>query len=457
MMSADALVERLRAHVLAAGLFTRRGRALLAVSGGPDSLVMLWLLHELADDLGLSLAVGHTDHGIHADSAAWARHVETCADRLKLPYLARRLQLGAAATETAARRARYAALRAMQAEWHARYLVTGHHADDQVETVLYRLLRGAGPAGLAGIPPRGPHGLRRPLLPFRREELHAWLRRVQPDVHPVRDPANEDTAHERVWVRRVVLPLLRSRMPDADRAVLRSAAHAAEDRGAWEALLVSDLGLGLRRVDGVFEVERAPFLEYDNMLSVALLRAFCRLAGRHLDYRRAHTLARFVTRASSGRRFDLGRGWLAETAFGRLRILPPSIAAGAEGTLAAVAWGEGDTGSVRWGGWRLRWRWETAGRIRRTGWTTWLRHPGEARAYRSGDRIRPLGGVGRRAVRRLLMEARVPLAQRRTHPVVVRDQEVLWIPGVCRSEAEVPRRGERAVRLDVRRLSPVGT
>jgi tRNA(Ile)-lysidine synthase len=451
-MSAGGLVERLRAHAVAARLFVRPGRALVAVSGGGDSLALLYLLHRLAENLRIELTVGHVNHGIHAQSGGWAHLTETSAAALRLPFVERVLALGSEATETVARRARYAALRALQEECGARYLVTAHHADDQVETVLFRLLRGAGPAGIAGIPVRGPRGLRRPLLVFTRDEVRGWLCAEHPDVRPVEDSANDDPAHERVWLRSTVLPFLRARMPDVDRALLHSSVLAMGERRAWEAMLRTDTALDLRTEDETFEVERAPFLRYDNALSVALLRALCRIAGCHLSSRRAKAVARFAAHASSGRRLDLGGGWTAEAAFGRLRILPPPAEErSAAATPAVVTWGQGEVGAVRWGQWRLRWRREVAGRVRRSGWTTWIRGGGEARAYRTGDVIRPLGGVGRRPVRRLLMEARVPTSKRRGYPLVVRENEVVWIPGVCRSDVELPRPGEWAVRLEVRR------
>ena len=450
-MSGPDLVQRVRAHVVAARLFSQPGSALVGVSGGGDSVALLYLLHAMREELRLELVVGHVDHGIHVDSARWARIAETNARRLRLPFLKRVLVLGDGTTETVARRARYAALRAMQDECGARYLVTAHHADDQVETVLFRLLRGAGPAGLAGIPARGPRGLRRPLLACTRDDLRRWLREAHPEVETVADPANEDPVHGRVWVRHTVLPLVRTRMPDVDRALLRTSSLAAGERRAWEEFLRSDPALDLRSEEGTVEVERAPFLRYDNALSVALLRALCRMAGCFVSSRRASALARFVVQAASGRQLDLGAGWRAEAAFGRLRIVPPHAAGSAGDPLGAVVWGEGEAGVVQWGPWRLQWRREPAGRVRRSGWTTWVRGSGQARAWHPGDVIRPLGGVGRRPVRRLLMEARVPLSRRRRYPLVVRDSDVVWVPGVCRSDVELPRPGEWAVRLEVRR------
>jgi tRNA(Ile)-lysidine synthase len=214
------LAARLLAHLRTAALFPRPGVALVAVSGGPDSVALLHLLADLSDELDLEPVVGHVDHGISRSSAAWARAVAAIAATLDLSFVQERLALGAA-SETRARRERYRAFRRLQREVGARYLVTAHHADDQAETVLYRLLRGSGPAGLAGIPARGPGGLVRPLLPFTRAELTGWLATRAPGVAVVTDPANADLTHDRSWLREALLPMVRGRFPDVDRRLLR--------------------------------------------------------------------------------------------------------------------------------------------------------------------------------------------------------------------------------------------
>ena len=448
----EDLSVRLREHLASTRLFEPAGRVLVAVSGGADSLALLYLLNAIASDLGLEIVVGHTDHGIHPDSPRWAATAASTAAALGRPFLQRRLGLGAASGETRARAARYAALRDMQREAGAPYLATAHHADDQAETVLFRLLKGSGPAGLAGIPARGPDGLRRPLLPFTRDDLRAWLAAAHPEVVPVEDPANASERHDRVWIRRVALPLLRSRFPEAGGALRNTAALAASQRRAWEALLRDEPAFGLVAAPGSVEVERAPFSGYHNVLSAALLRSLCGIVGCRLRSGRVAALHRFAATAPSGRVLDLGDGWSAESVFGRLRIWRCSAAGSSEPT-DAVRWGGADAGEARWGEWGITWCREPAGRVSRATWSTWiLGDGGEVRSLRPGDAVRPLGGAGRRPVRRLLMEARVPRSERGRYPVVAQGEQVLWVPGVCRGEVALPRPGEPALRVDVRRL-----
>jgi tRNA(Ile)-lysidine synthetase-like protein len=153
---------------------------------------------------------------------------------------------------------------------------------------------------------------------------------------------------------------------------------------------------------------------------------------------------RFAAAAASGRRLDVPGGLVAEAAFGRLTVHRPQ-------TVAGPLVLRGADGDESFGRYRVAWRREPAPRrIARTGWTTWLA-PGDLRlrAADDGDRLRPLGGVGRRTVSRLLMEAKVGRGARAAYPVGVAAGDVAWVPGVCRGAVALPAPGHEAVRVDV--------
>jgi tRNA(Ile)-lysidine synthase len=432
-------------------LFPESGLALLAVSGGPDSVAMLDLFAGLSTELGLELVVGHVDHGIAPESRAVADAVRALAERYDVPCHVATLALGADSSETEAREARYSELRSIQQECGAKYLLTGHHLDDQAETVLYRLLKGTGIAGLAGIPQRGPDGLVRPLLPFRKRELEDWgasAAALGGVLRVYQDPANEDPRHDRSWLRHSLWPIAVARFGDelADRLgdVARS---ARQEREAWAALLRAVPEVGFRTERNAVTLARVPLQRYDNVLSEALLRALAREAGCLLGFERAKQLLDFVRSGQSGRVMELGQGWEAELSFERVRLLQtPAI-----GQPAMMACGEGTEGAVSWGGWGFTWQAELAGKVARREFETWVT-PGamNIRGAQPGDRLNPLGGVGGRKIRRLLMEERVPFRERSRFPIIVRGDQVLWVPGVCRSSTAVPNQGEAAVRIVAR-------
>ena len=451
MSSAQSLPQRFLAHVGQTRLFREPGEAIVAVSGGVDSVVLLDLLSGHASELGLRIVVAHVDHGIQSDSPTVRQSVAALAGKYELPFEVTELHLGPQASETDARRARYAWLREVQRRRGARYLVTAHHQDDQIETVLLRTLRGSAPAGLAGIGRRARGGLVRPLLPFSRRELLEYATARNLPVHD--DPANRDPRHLRSWVRATLLPLLSERLGSALRGdLLALGRHAASDRAAWDRVLDLTPELGLVVEGESFAVARRSVARYDNALSVALLRAAARRAGLVLGPTRARRLVA-LARGQSGRRLPLGDGWAAEVAFDQLRVSRQRRGTSEHAPVAVQPYG--DSGSARFGEFEISWSPAPAPeRIERTAWTTWVEGTGwQVRPPQPGDEVAPIGGVGHRPLRRLLMEARVPRGERARYPVVSRGKTILWVPGICRSAEGLPAPGTHAVRLDVTELN----
>lgn len=203
------------------------GPLAVACSGGMDSTT---LLHRLAAEPGArdrGLRALHVDHGLHPRSGDWAEACRATCETLGLAFEMRRVDLAGAAgsLEAAAREARYAALVAMQRPGET--IALAHHRDDQAETVLLRLLRGAGD-GLAAMRPWRPFGsgwLWRPLLAVPRAAIEAYARAQ--GLHWVEDPSNASDRHDRNYLRHRVMPRLQERWPQADAALARSAALLA--------------------------------------------------------------------------------------------------------------------------------------------------------------------------------------------------------------------------------------
>lgn len=436
------LEARLLAALAALELARPGRRALVAISGGADSVALLDLLVATRDRHGLDLIAAHVDHGIHPDSAAVADRVRDLAGRLEVPLIRGRLRLGPRAGETLARTRRHRWLERARRRVGADLVILAHHAGDQAETVLMRVLRGSAPAGLAGIAPvRG--RLVRPVLGATRAELRARCEARGLDWWE--DPANADPTHLRSWLRTEVLPLVRRRLPDADLALLRLAEGAAADGAAWDAALDRLPGLAPAPENGGASVVAGVLAGYDSRLARAVLRGLARRAGCPLGPARAARIVGWLPTARSGGMLLLGGTWIAELAHDRLRLVRrPEAAPGATAL-------RGSSGALTWGAWRLTWRTEPGpAEHRRDGWTAWV-IPGEVglRGLLAGDRLRPLGAEGRRLVVRAMQDRRVPRSRRRGWPVLVRDEELVWVPGVCRAAAALPARGADALRIDV--------
>lgn len=226
-----------------AQLAERPDRLVVAFSGGLDSEVLLHALVALREEFGAELLALHADHGLQAESTNWAQHCERRAAQLGVECRSLRVAVDVSAgrgTEAAAREARYGAFR--DELQHGDWLLSAHHKDDQAETLILNLLRGSGPAGLAGIgevQPFGPAWLVRPLLPYSREELRQYA--VAHNLEWIDDPSNEDRSFDRNYLRHEVFPVLQARWPDASSRLRQSALLAGEAALLLDQLADADL------------------------------------------------------------------------------------------------------------------------------------------------------------------------------------------------------------------------
>lgn len=190
----------------------RGARVLVATSGGPDSMALLDVLAALRAPLHFALLAHGVDHRLRAEAAGELDLAEAHAKSLDVPFARTRVEVGAGPNlQARARRARHAALERARKRAEADAIATAHHADDRAETVLLRVLRGAGASGLAVLPPRD-GALVRPFVRARKRDVLLHVERH--GVPFARDPSNEDPRFLRVRVRREVLPLLEALDPN---------------------------------------------------------------------------------------------------------------------------------------------------------------------------------------------------------------------------------------------------
>lgn len=240
---ADADLERLPGPLRAAlGERSPHLPIAIALSGGADSTALLLAAARLWPGQVRAL---HIHHGLQDAADDFERHCEALCEALNVPLQSLRVQARHApgeSPEDAARRARYAALAHAAREGRAGCVWLGHHADDQVETVLLALSRGAGLPGLAAMPARFDRDgmvFERPLLAVPGELLRQWL--TQEGVYWVEDPSNADTAFTRNRIRHQLLPALAQAFPQYRETFSRSARHAAQAQALLEQVAREDL------------------------------------------------------------------------------------------------------------------------------------------------------------------------------------------------------------------------
>ena len=404
---------------------------LLAVSGGLDSMV---LLHAMAAVARARVAVVATfDPGTGPAATAAATHVAREASALGLPVVVGRQAREvprSSGREAAWRRARYAFLRSAAAVAGAR-VVTAHTEDDQVETVLMRVLRGSGARGLAAL--YAASDLVRPFLGLRRAVLAAHA--ASGGIRWSEDPSNASMAHLRNRLRHELLPALREADPSIDETLLHAARRAAAWRAEVDSYVVREMAV--RVAGGSLTVGRTELTGYDEDSLAVLWPALAGRVGLALDRRGTRRLASFTTSERRAGAVPLSGGWRVEASADELvlrRSTPDS------GPAAALP----QRGSLEWGAFRFR---AEAG----SGTDGDARDPWAAalpvashltvRSWTAGDRLAPAAGQQRRRVKRYLTEAGVRGLDRRGWPVVVADDDVVWIPGVRRSDAATARSG----------------
>lgn len=265
------LAERLAKLEAVAG---KPARFVIAFSGGLDSTVLAHALAGLSDVPVLAI---HVDHGLQAESAGWDAHCSSTAAAFGIEYLSVQVQVeldSGKGPEASAREARYSALHAQlrAGDW----LLSAHHREDQAETLLLNLIRGSGPAGVAGIGEIrrfGPGWLARPMLNVDRAAIEKYARDSGLDW--VEDPSNSELRFDRNFLRHEILPRLKSRWSDIATRLQRSAGHAGEA----SQLLTELAQIDLERLGG--RAERLP-IDGLSELSDARQRNLIRYALRDL-------------------------------------------------------------------------------------------------------------------------------------------------------------------------------
>jgi tRNA(Ile)-lysidine synthase len=295
------VLERVTRTARTFGLFDPGDLVLACVSGGPDSVCMVESLVRLRRLLRIRLAILHVDHGLRPDSGADAAYVRRLSARLGVPFehvVAVGRPARGSSVEAWARDQRRAASLAVAREMGAARIATGHTLDDQAETVLMRVLSGAGAAGAAGIPPvLGPWV--RPLLDVRRAETEAFCRALH--LRPRDDPTNRDPRYLRNAIRLRGLPALeRATRRDVREALARTGALLRED-DAELARLAAETFDELARVEGP---RGATVVE----LAAAALTATPPAIAARVVLRAAHTVGVSATRADVDAVVDLATG-----------------------------------------------------------------------------------------------------------------------------------------------------
>lgn len=424
-------------------LFTPGDRVLVAVSGGPDSVALLQVLYRLKSEWDLELAVAHFDHGLRdrasQEDAAW---VGDLAATLALAFHLGRGEVKALAAarkisvQMAARKLRLEFLNhACRRHGYSR-LALGHTADDQVELFWLSLLRGAGLAGLKGMPPATPQGLVRPLLAVGKAALLAFLRE---EALPYReDASNLSRAYLRNRVRLDLLPHLRSRYnPRLDQTIWRTQVLLQE-----EDRLLSREGeavwakVGRTAAPGFISLALPRLLALEGAWQRRVVRRAARQIAPDLTLTasQVHALLELARGARSGGMMTLDGVLMVARAGQELHLVQPLPPPAQESAVLAAPSGEVDTPD----GWRWRLSLEEhqPGDLRAPAPDTasmsldQVSFPLTVRYFQAGDIFWPQGAPGPKKLQDFWVNRKIPRWLRPHLPLVVSAGRVIWVPGL---------------------------
>jgi tRNA(Ile)-lysidine synthase len=411
----DAVAAALRPH----------RRVVLAVSGGLDSMV---LLDAAATNVAPErLTVATFDHGTGAAAAEARGLVERSAHAHEIRCVAGRASRPLR-TEAELRIARWNFLRNVAAS-DSGVVCTAHTMDDQLETVLMRVLRDAGARGLAGL--YATTDILRPLIGHTRRELARYA--LESGVAWIEDPSNASRQYLRNRLRHELLPALRRVSPSIDGALLSTARAAARWRAEVEGFVAEHVDVRDNGALDGLDIATSSLSGFSNEALAILWPAIVARAGLALDRRGTTRLVEFTGLNHVGARMQISGGWEVVRSRYAFQLRASGHRQLAEEPLRLSS-------TVRWGGWSFR---PAAEAVDGDTWSAWL--PVDStlvvRPWRAGDAM--VGGDGKpgRKVKRLLSDAGVTGHERSGWPVVLAGDQIVWVPGIRRGNAATARSG----------------
>jgi tRNA(Ile)-lysidine synthase len=459
--------EKRCARAIADGsLLTKGDRVMVGFSGGPDSTALLVALAHLKIALGVQVRAAHFDHRLRSREEAEgdAAFVRALCRKLRVPVefgsgdVRARARRKKESIEEAARAMRYRFLKRAAKELGCTVVAVAHNRGDQAETVLMRMIRGAGVDGIAGMRPRArwPFGggpdVVRPLLDVPRGEIERYCAEL--GLEPRRDPTNDLPVGTRNRIRSELMPMLRTFNPRIEEALARLAASTAMDVDEITAT-----------VDGFWRHPRVTLVRKESVRfareivatappswTVRLVRrAYEHLSASAKELEEIHTQALLRTMTTRRGKTSLPGGLTARTTSDWITIstveppLPPELPA----KRLRV---RGETRVSRW-----KFESTVESKSKRIGTLGGLearidadavKRPLSVRSRQPGDRLRPLGLSGSKKVQDILVDAKVPVEERDGVPIVCDERGIVWVVGHCIDErVKVTNKTKRVIRI----------
>jgi tRNA(Ile)-lysidine synthase len=414
---------------------------IVAVSGGPDSVCLLHILHELKDELNIRLVVAHFDHGLRsAEDESETAFVRDLAQSLKVPFETAKGRLLSKRTrgsrEEVARNARYAFLEKVRKKHKAQKIALGHNLNDQAETILMRLLRGSGPSGLTGIPPSRDGSIIRPLIEIERQEIENYLKAKK--LASVTDSSNLKTDYMRNKIRLEIMPLLEEQQPQLTRLLAQTAEILRDEDDYLEQTAEAWVG---KNIEILPQNALSMPIPYFLKLPVASRRRVIRLAIkdvkkdlRRISWDHIEAIQRLAQAEKPQAALNLPGRLTVRRTYGHL-ILSASMKRKPKPFHYRLD--EPGAYDLREIGRSISFE-EIKNRrdlrLRGSKWTALLdaetlRFPLTLRSFKAGDKFIPFGMKGHKKLKDFFVDLKLPLEQRYLTPILCWNDKPVWVCG----------------------------
>jgi tRNA(Ile)-lysidine synthase len=438
-------LEKVKRFITENSLLTEGDKVVLAVSGGPDSLCLLYLLHSLASELKISLVVAHLNHGLRPEGPFEAEGVAEIAAALSLPFELLEVDIPGykkaygLSEEVAGRQARYSFLFDVAVRYGATKIALGHHLDDQAETVLLNVLRGTGVDGLAGILPiRTQAGVQliRPLLCLRRSEIDAYC--YDHGLQPYTDSSNLETNYTRNKLRHQLIPYLEEHYnPRVKEALFGLADLAAADRAYLQKMARRSYFKLAKIGHKETIIRRADFSLLPGALQGRVLRLALQryLGGKQVGRKHIQELLAFIKCARTGQQ-QLPGGAAAYLAYDQLILgrkikrdqngieaiklqVPGKVIVPGRVIIASRLIDKNDLSA-----------WPPSRFQAYLDYDTLPPGPLQVCSRLAGIRFHPQGAAGSKKLKDFLIDQKVPAHQRDRVPLVISGEKIIWVAGL---------------------------
>jgi tRNA(Ile)-lysidine synthase len=464
------MIKQLQNTIHKRRLFSHGRHILVAVSGGADSVALLCALHEQTRKWGIRLTVAHLNHKIRGKAADRdSIFVRQLARKLRIPVVTGEADVPQLARkegwslEMAARQARYDFLVRTAKAVRASAIATAHTADDQAETVLLKLVRGAGAKGLAGIPyetvVRGIPVIR-PMLDLTRKEIVAYLQEKGQEWRE--DETNRDESFLRNKVRRKILPLLEAELNPKVRSALRRTADILREEDRWLDGLAASLLAKCRTKTGGLDIallKKRNLAERRRILRLWLVKAG--VPAEWVDFDGMDRIEHLLEKTSARETINMAGPWTVTRQHGDLQIgkgssitvrsfrenvrVPGKTVIKQAGLNCTVSVGPGliKDKRARLGVFPAR---------ASLNWPALRNRRLTVRSWKPGDRMKPLGMKGSKKLQDIFVDEKVPFEQRQRLPLLECAGEIVWLPGYRVARGwEVRRPGDLSLQITVDR------